>query len=305
MPACGRWWGIDPLAYTGTPVQVGLPQEERLANRPMDIVHVYHRNGDLFPSAAERGLALDPVHPRLLLINWKPSTTMTWAAVAAGRVDSRIDQLAAYILHTFPYRFFLTIWHEPENDVVATPGSGMTAADYAQMYRHVVLRLRADGVTKAITVMDYMGFDNWAQPSWFSQLWPGNDVVDWIGIDPYGTGAASGWSARDFKTLVNRPSGSFPGFYTWAIQTHPGKPMMLAEWGVHYDPTNPTGQATFFNSVSAQISAFPNIKALVYFDAPLLPSGEGSPTSITNPAAVTAWRSLGRNGSIVAPQVVY
>ena len=52
--------------------------------------------------------------------------------------------------------------------------------------------LRADGVTNAVMVMNYMGFDRWMRQSWFQSMWPGDDVVDWIGLDPYGTGAATG-----------------------------------------------------------------------------------------------------------------
>ena len=38
--------------------------------------------------------------------------------------------------------------------------------------------------------------------------------------------------ASDFAALVNTAHGSSPGFYDWATKTHPGKPLMLAEWGV-------------------------------------------------------------------------
>jgi beta-mannanase len=230
---------------------------------------------------------------------------MTWAAVAAGRADARNDRLARYIDSTFPYKFFLAIWHEPENDVVATAGSGMTAADYAAMYRHVVLRLRADGVTNAVTVMNYMGFDNWAVQPWFNQLWPGDDVVDWIGIDPYGTGAASGWTARDLATLVNRPQGSFPGFYTWALTRHPGKPMMLAEWGVEYVGTNPAGQAHLLADMAQALPSFPNIRALVYFDMPQL----SRPSYVTSPAvnatALAAYRRLANSPAVATPAFRY
>lgn len=305
VPSCGAWWGAAPMAYMNEPLQQSVPQEEQLAGRPLDIVHTYHTNGQLFPTAAERAQALEPGKNRLLLINWKPATDMSWAAVAAGRADARIDALARYIDATFPYKFFLSVWHEPENDVVATAGSGMTAADYAAMYRHVVLRLRHDGVTNAVTVMNYMGFVNWAAKDWFGQLWPGGDVVDWIGLDPYGSGAASGYSARDFATLVNRPLGSFPGYYTWATTQHPGKPIMLAEWGVTRDPSNPGGQASFFATVQKQLDSYPAVRALVYFDMPKPPTAGWETSPAATPSALSAYRQLATSAAVRGPRFSY
>ena len=77
---------------------------------------------------------------------------------------------------------FLTIWHEPE-DQVGGAGSARPA-DYAAMYRYVVTELRSLGVTNAVFVMNYMGFNGWS--NMVDALYPGNDVVDWIAYDPYG-----------------------------------------------------------------------------------------------------------------------
>jgi beta-mannanase len=231
----------------------------------------------------------------MLLINWKPSTSLTWQQVADGKADGVIDQEANYLTHTVTFTdpFFLTIYHEPEDNVVATPGSGMTASDYAAMYRHVVLRLRADGVTNAVTVMDYMGWYKWEQYSWFNQLWPGDDVVDWIGLDPYGTGSASDhFTAHTLDTLINRTGTGVPGYYDWATSTHPGKPIMLCEWGVSYDPASPTGQASFFDSMNAEIDNYPWLKALVYYDVPKHISGLPWTNVTLNAQAEAAYRAV-------------
>lgn len=303
VPTCGHWWGIAPLAHTAVPLRTAMREEEGVAGRVLDIVHTYHVNGELFPTPAERALALQPGHHRLLLINWKPATNLTWRQVASGAADARIDRLAGYIERTFRHRFFLTIWHEPENDVNANPASGETAKDYRAMYEHVVQRLRADGVHWAITVMTYMGFDNWARKSWFRYLWPGRRYVDWLAIDPYGTGARHGWAAQNFRSLVNRPDGDFPGFYTWARRAHPSEPIMLAEWGVGAASANPTGQAQFFRSVAAQLPDFPQIKALVYFDAPRPPVGQVRTYLQADPSTAAAWRALVNDRRLRGPRV--
>lgn len=152
IPTCGAWWGIAPDVFSGRGPIRAVDMAERRMGRRADIVHVYHRGGELFPTAEEREIAKGP---RLLLVNWKPALDHTWAEVARGEVDGRVDRLAEHIRRTFPGRFFLTIHHEPENDV--REGGGYSPADYVAMYRHVVTRLRQQGVRNAVTVMTYMG----------------------------------------------------------------------------------------------------------------------------------------------------
>jgi hypothetical protein len=305
VPSCGRWWGIAPAAFTPQHGATGLHTDESLAQRPFDIFHSYHVNDQLFPTTAEVGIATEAGRNRLLYLNWKPATDMTWRQVANGAADARIDRLAAHIKSTFPYKFFLTIWHEPENDVNATAGSGKTAADYAAMFRHTVLRLRADGVRNAVVVMNYMSYSRWNNTSWFGQLYPGDDVVDWIAWDPYASGQESGWLSGDFAKLVNRTDGlPFPGFYTWATTAHPDKPIMLAEWGVFEDLSNPTGKAQFFESVAEQIARYPKFKALLYFDVKVDPHGNGDTSLDSSKISLDAFRVLSRNPNFIAPQPV-
>ena len=87
---------------------------------------------------------------RILLLNWKPDIGRSWASVAAGSMDGQIDRLAAHIKATFPEKFFMVIHHEPEEEVRPAAGSGYTADDFRNMFRHVVKRFRADGVHNAL-----------------------------------------------------------------------------------------------------------------------------------------------------------
>jgi beta-mannanase len=247
----------------------------------MDVMHVYHTDSQLFPTSDEVAMAREPGRNRVLFINWKPSTSKSWKAVGAGdaTVDAQIDKLSAYIEKTFPQRFFLSIYHEPENDVNPTAGSGWTAADYRAMYRHVALRLRANGTDNAILTMVYMGFAKWGAQSWFNDLYPGDDVVDWLGYDPY---ASVDSESSDFAVMVNKTLGMYagwPGFYSWAQQRVPGKPMVLAEWGVAESATNRDGKADFFRGVVADAKSFPRLKAMVYFDSAVAHNGDTRITS--------------------------
>ncbi len=172
------------------------------------------------------------------------------------------------------------------------------------MFRHVIERLRGDGVTNAITVMTYMNYLKWEQMPWFDALYPGDDVVDWIATDSYIYGRAAGYGSGDFNMMMNRSSSTFPGFYNWATTEHPGKPIMLGEWGVFYDATNPTGQATFYRSVQAELHNYPDLHALIDFDMPKPPNTKG-PTTPQNPGAIAALTALRDDPQVVTPQVVY
>lgn len=274
IPSCGAWWGMAPEVFTGAPVEQALHGAESRMDVAADVLHVYHRGSELFPTPAEVRLARDPARPRLLMINWKPSLDRTWAEIAGGALDGRIDRLAAHLRRTFPERFFLTLHHEPENDVDPSSGSGMQATDYAAMFRHVVLRLRAGGVRNAVVVMTYMGAPNWAAETWFEDLYPGDDVVDWVAMDPYADDRV-----QDFDGLVNKTRKEYPqwpGFYRWMQARFPGKPVMVAEWGVFERPRDRAFKRRFFESVRTQIKRYPQIKALLYFDSPQAPRGDTS-----------------------------
>lgn len=261
VPVCGAWFGSSVPSADGRFDDVtGFAEYEAAAGSRPDIIHLYERGDRPFPDDLQRQLAERRGAPRsLLYFSWKPAPTLTWREVADGGADVTIDA-AARRLAGYPYRLFVTIHHEPENDVVDVPGSGMTPADYVAMYRRVVDRLRAGGADNVVFVMTYMGFSRWA--SLVDALYPGDDVVDWIGYDPYGHETET-----SFARLLDRPNPqhAWPGFYTWATAKAPGKPIMLAEWG--FDLTaQPDAPAILDGAVETLRSGFPMIKALVYWN---------------------------------------
>jgi hypothetical protein len=256
-------WGAAAGGFGQVPRDEAVRGWEAHSGRPTSIFHTYHRGDEPFPTPAEVAMAHDPAHPRLLLMNWRVDLGTTWARVAAGGTDARIDREAAR-LRAFRDPFFLVLHHEPENDVDPRPGSGATARDFAAMYRHVVLRLRADGVTNMVTVVAYMNYERWFAAPWWADLYPGDDVVDWIGVDSYLDALPGAFHSGDFLAMLNRRAGSgFPGFYAWATGHFPDKPLMLAEWGV-YGPA--VDKPAVFASVLPALPRLPAIKAMVYFD---------------------------------------
>ncbi len=270
VPRCGLWWGAFSLNEGAETPADAVRSLEDTVNDQVDIVHYYFRDTQIWPPTWLIDLAREPGKERLLAINWKPEAYKTWAQVAAGESDWYIDQEAAYLRANFRDPFFLTIHHEPEDEVNATPGSGYTAMDYSNMYRHVVDRLRAQGVDNAVFVMNYMGFQGWGLQPWFPDLYPGASYVDWIAFDPYAS-SRLGDQDRGFRFLLNSRWGEtgWLGAYRYFTDMYPGKPLMLGEWGVGEKPGFADWKARFFHRVGERLSEgkFPHLKALIYFDS--------------------------------------
>jgi hypothetical protein len=259
VPTCGAWFGASTVPpnqdRTSSGYLTGLNQYEAAVGNTPDIIHFYKTGAQVFPNAQEVAMSQRPGKQRsLLYYNWKPSTAISWRDIANGGADREIETVANG-LKKYPHKLFLTIWHEPENDV---NNNGRTTADYAAMYRYVVLKLRSLGVTNAVYVMNYMGYYGWADM--FDELWPGDDVVDWIAYDPYSAAVH-----KDFGIFLNTPNKSFPGFYSWATAKAPGKPLMLGEWGFDL-PNSPNAPAILDGAVPIIQSQFPMLKAFVYWN---------------------------------------
>jgi beta-mannanase len=293
VPSCGVLWGAAAGGFTTTPRDQALKDWESLTGRTATIFHQYHKGDEKFPTKAEIAMTRDPAKPRVLLLNWKVAYGTTWAAVARGEKNARIDNWAAYVKSTYPEKFFLALHHEPENDVNPTPGSGMTATDYAAMYRHVITRLRAHGLTNAVNVLAYMGNEKWMAKSWWPDLYPGDDVVDWIGLDSYVSAEPGYYHYGMFADLLDRrPTGGGTGFYDWATTAHPGKPVMVAEWGVYHRTTHIVDKSPAFASVASELRKRPAIKAVVYFDTERDDEGDRNISVASTPQSLATFRDL-------------
>jgi hypothetical protein len=296
VPNCGTLIGAAAGGKTSQDKEDAFLKFEATVERTQQIYHAYERSDDrLFPTADQIALTEDPEHPRTLFINWKPQMAK-WAEIAAGdpEVDAFLDRLAEHINANFDKPFFFTVHHEPENDVVARPGSGMEAKDYAAMYRYVIERLRAHGVDNLVSVMNYMGFLKWVEVPWHDDLYPGEDVVDWIGLSGYGQTLKDD-GRFDFGELLDtaHPAYGWPGYYHWVAEQHPDKPMMLAEWGVFTDDDHPGHQQTVFEAAMQQMAHYPRLKAIVYFSSP---NAEGRNSEVDQDAdALEAFRTLMRS----------
>lgn len=247
---CGALMGTALELESGETYTQALARVESKLGRKVDIVHRYHSANESFPTTEEKQWMNEG---RILFLNWKPDRA-SWAKAASGTIDSTVIIPVAQRLKALGKPLFLTVFHEPENDI---PGAGQPS-DYVAMWKHVRAVFDAQGVTNVVWVWNMMGYYGHADLYTSGSLYPGDAYVDWIAYDPYAS-----TDTATFSTTVNKANGTFPGFYTWATQTHPTKPLMLAEFG---DSASASGKASYFRSIVPSLkSDRSRIRALVYF----------------------------------------
>ncbi|MCU7723878.1 glycosyl hydrolase [Actinoplanes sp. KI2] len=297
VPSCGVLWGAAAGGFSPLPRDQELKTWEKLSGRTSTIYHTYHKGDEVFPTPAEIAMTRDPKHPRVLLLNWRVEYGSTWANVAAGKLDGRIDKFAAHLKSAYPnQKFFLVLNHEPEDDVNPKAGSGMTAKDFAASYRHVIQRLHAKGVHNAINVVAYMGNERWMAQSWWKDLYPGDDVVDWVGLDSYVSAEKGYYHYGKFADLLDRKAkNGGQGWYDWATTKHPSKPIMVAEWGAYHRVGRVTDKSAQFNSVLPELAKRPAVKAIVYFDTKKDAFGDRDISIDSSATSLAAFRKLAAN----------
>lgn len=264
---CRPWLGASANGYpqvTATLQPQTLYHEQRIG-RQLDIVHAYNGPGvDLTADESFFATRQDT----MLYLNWRP--TLTWADADGSddATNASIDAMAESIQALGSTKIFLALYHEPEKDVSGTPagctaagtGTAGTTDDYRAMWRNVRARFDALGVTNVVWVMNYMSYAPYRCMD--ADLWPGNDLVDWVAFDNYGSGAQP-----NFVTNV----GSMYDFLNStsdADHDYAAKPYALAEWGIR--GANVTPQQTYDYSDEAKAAVegdvFPNIRAYLVFD---------------------------------------
>lgn len=275
VPTCGRLFGVAATPAPGQTWRESLSGFQRRIGTSVDIAHYYHSGqSELWPSRDEAFLSH---HGKILLANWKP--THSWREVASGRADPFLRATARRIVDRVHGRMFLTINAEMEDEVVPVTGGGHTAMAFAAMFRHTVKVMRGVAGNKIVPVVCYTGAGHWSLKPWYRSLYPGERFVSWIAEDPYGYGTNPEYRAP-FRGIVNRKTQAtpnWPGFYTYMTRRHPGKPLMLAEWGIAEDFGDRAYKPHAFRYTPRALREhFPRLKAIVYFNRTVGPMGNMS-----------------------------
>jgi hypothetical protein len=294
-PAMGAWWGFYGASNNANAT---IQTVEGDTGRIFDIAKFYHDfsntgGSGVFPTTAEVALSNGG---RYLHIAWEtrvysntdpsgmpapqgmydgaPTYTYTYDQINSGALDTYLTTVAGR-MKAFAKPIFVDFDHEMEGAFAGNVAvykyrigsfGGVPPLDptkYVNAYRHIVSLFRAQGVTNVVWVVVYAGFEPTSFDATYAQLYPGDDVVDWIGWDPYNDAVADWIDPQPlFSEFYTRIDGNL--FQTTGSAS---KPRMLGEYGCLDDPSQPTRRETWFQAIPAALMALPNLHALQYFDS--------------------------------------
>ena len=248
---------------------------EGAAGKRMAIVHWYQPWGytkgwysSPLDVAALNAVAARGATPMITWEAWGPIDGVDPSHVAnipTGAFDAYIDAWAQG-LKAFGRPVYLRLFHELNNQSYpwAYGTNGNTAQDLITAWRYVHGRFARIGAANVRWVWS-PNTENDLVP--FSALYPGDAYVDWFGVDGYNGGSLLAWGGwLPAQQLFDRS-------YRSLLAINASKPVMIAEIGsVEQGGSKPDWITDLFTATLPH--AFPNIRAVVWFDDNLADQGQ-------------------------------
>ena len=250
-----------------------LSKFEAEAGKSASLVHFFQPFADCEPECSFYPFPTEPVesiraHGSIPVLSWSsqsiPSSLeapdFQLGDVIEGRYDDFIREFAEEA-RDWGHPFFLRFnWEMNGNWFSWAEGvNGNSAGQYVAAWRHVHDIFTAVGATNASWV--WCPFvDPGGSLTDLSSLYPGDDYVDWTGLDGYNWGtnpaAPRGW--RSFDQL-------FADSYEEITQNvAPSKPLMISEIGSSEQGGD---KGAWIRDALARIPlAYPQVRALLWFD---------------------------------------
>jgi len=234
-------------------------------------VLMWYRNWANGPNPAFTPSDLDVAynHGAMPLISWQPldgeasdsQPAYSCVNIVAGRYDDFITTWARAAA-AYHKPFYLRFAHEMNGDwypwgTAPSNPNGNTPVQYVSMWRHVVTIFRQQGATNVRWVWSPNAISEYSTFSSFDQNYPGDEYVDWVGIDGYnfGTTYGSGW-----RTITEIFGTSYD-----VLTALTAKPIMIAEIGASEQGGDKAAwiRQGLLTEVPRRL---PRVRALIWFD---------------------------------------
>jgi beta-mannanase len=228
------------------------------------------------------------------MITWEPWTGAgpdpEWSlqsAILSGAHDGYIDAwargLAAYggpVLLRFAHEM-----HDQPRYPWAVGVNGNTAADYVAAWRHVraiFARYQTSNVKWVWSPQMLGDASQETHAARYRLVYPGDDQVDWLGLDAFNTGPTLDWGTprwRSFSEVLATPYA--------AITSIADKPVLLAEVGSSEQGGSKADWIS--QALTTELPQFPRVRGLIWFD--IVKQQEDAWTLSSSPTAFAAWIS--------------
>lgn len=165
--------------------------------------------------------------------------------------------------------------------------NGRDPEKFIRAWRHVHDIFEEEGATNVKWVWCPYHLSNPDEP-WNDPLlsYPGDDYVDWIGLDGYNWGTTQGWSEwLPFRSIY----ASLIRMYSTAF---PGKPIMIAEFSSAEEGGD---KPSWIRELLPALADMPQIKAVVWFNV----QKEADWRVNSSPESLEAFRELVENEMII------
>lgn len=240
--------------------------------------------------------------------------------VISGGYDSAIASLVNSIPVVPGVKYMLTAWHEPEGKVKQAAFGGpelFTATQWKQMAYRVGQVVRSLGRSDVMYGPVFMSLYTIATANYGVEvIWnaPGgdlNEVIDFIGWDPYHEG--SNKTTPDYSTGQLGTAGVefyFTDITVWSQQNAPGKAIAIGETGMQNNPAALNMRPDWLYALET-FAKEQNYLCVCYFD-----SGVGSGpwwlrwyqtthgdrnTSVKDTLSINCWKDIYARNALVLP----
>lgn len=191
---------------------------------------------------------------------WSDHNKINLKDIVDGKWDSYIDSWAKAI-KDFGQPIFLRVGHEfnMESYPWGVINNDKNPELFVRAFRHIVDIFRREGANNVKWVWCFMNY-SYPSEAWndWAVAYPGNDYVDWVGIDGYNWGTTQSWS--DWQALKYL----FRDQVRRAKQLWPSKPIMVAEFA---SAEQGGDKAAWIKEVPAYLkTSMRDIDLIVWFD---------------------------------------
>jgi hypothetical protein len=250
---------------------------EALIGRPLAIDMHFYDWTDAFPSGLEQW---DVANGRIPLITWRGANL---AAIGTGRYDELIRERAVAVKRLGAPVFLRWGWEMNTNLFAHAGPLNMPngPAKFVAAWRRIHRIFDAAGAANVVWVW-CPNAESLPHAPWnaAARYYPGDEFVDWVGVDGYNWGTTQRWSRwQTFADIVR------PTYDAYAAR----KPIMVAETA-----SAETGgdKAAWIRSLQSGLARdFPAVKALVWFEV----SKETDWRAESSDASLAAFRSLAQS----------
>ncbi|WP_147794553.1 PKD domain-containing protein [Cellulomonas sp. Y8] len=230
---------------------------EDALGRRLDVHRWYSRWDDAQPagpvadSVARGRTPLLSIWPKRL-----DGSVVPWSAIASGAVDGDIRRQAAGVA-ALGVPLYLTLHHEAD----IAQGWG-TPAEFRAAWRRYVQVFRDAGVrdVRWTWVVTPGSFGSSPSTPGADAFYPGDDVVDRVGLDAYNWYGCAPGKPAGWRSLAEVAGP----FRRWAEAR--GKQAVLAEFGTAADPADPARRAAWLTEAVAYLGAWPGLDVASSFE---------------------------------------